>query len=220
MSHIFQNIDNSFKSFAAGAIDVTEWNCNGTKQDIVNVFTKYRDDYHPFVAWELSGEHAQDYCDLIESGDAEGACKIGKKYGKKLPADDSEKMGMMFFLQALGMEHLAQKAADDFYYGCIKREFYESHGELLHDLVRHEGNKIIASKPRNKNYPKAISIAEATWAEYPETSLGGMCRKLYGYFNGSVSIDSLDRWIKKAGINPANNKKKNNCPPFKLIIPV
>ncbi|EKN3585012.1 hypothetical protein WFK62_04705 [Yersinia enterocolitica] len=74
-----------------------------------------------------------------------------------------------------------------------------------------------ASGPKNKNYEQTISILTATWNEYPNTTKNSMIKRVYGYFNGAVSEQSIGRWIKEEGFGP--KQKVRPCPPFKLVIP-
>lgn len=72
-----------------------------------------------------------------------------------------------------------------------------------------------SSKPRNPNYALAIKIIKDTWAKYPEASKNEMCSKLHLYFNGTVSKDTLKRWIKKSKLQPPKPLKYSS---FSLVV--
>ena len=75
--------------------------------------------------------------------------------------------------------------------------------------------RTIAKKPRNKHYDEVIRIAKATWEKYPAASKGQMCENLSKHFNGGVSADRIDVWIRNAGIQPPKPKKHTS---FALVI--
>lgn len=72
-----------------------------------------------------------------------------------------------------------------------------------------------SAKPRNTHYEEAIKIISDTWSKYPAASKAGMCSKLHHYFNGAVSKDSINRWIKKSKLQPP---KPERYTAFSLII--
>ncbi|EKN4788146.1 hypothetical protein WKS02_001526 [Yersinia enterocolitica] len=74
-----------------------------------------------------------------------------------------------------------------------------------------------ASGPKNKNYEQTISILTATWNGYPNTTKNAMIKKVYEHFEGTVSEQSISRWIKENGFGP--KQKIRPCPHFKLVIP-
>ena len=89
---------------------------------------------------------------------------------------------------------------------------YQQRGEGLKlanmlESVKSVRQQAIAKKPRNPHYSEAIRIADATWKKYSGASKAKMCENLYKYFGGKVGADTLDRWIKDAGIQPPRPEK-------------
>ncbi|AYY74538.1 MULTISPECIES: hypothetical protein [Citrobacter] len=105
----------------------------------------------------------------------------------------------------------------------LKIAFYNENMKLgqLH-FVYHSGKVVErlkqrknSSQPRNPNYAKAIRILKDTWEKYPAASKNEMLSKLHQYFNGSVSKDSIKRWIKKSKLQPP---KPDKYTAFSLVI--
>ncbi|EAO7484802.1 hypothetical protein O0466_000432 [Salmonella enterica] len=72
----------------------------------------------------------------------------------------------------------------------------------IETVIKLSRQKAIAKKPRNPHYNEALRIAKATWERYPCAAKGPLCRNLRKHFNGKVSVDRLDVWIKEAELQP------------------
>lgn len=115
-----------------------------------------------------------------------------------------------------GYTEQSQKTLKHAYYYLLQDHIEAEKLGRIEDIIKNTKQKIISGKPRNKNYNEAIAIAKATWAKYPAAGKGNLCRALQSYFNGGVSIDRLNAWIKKAGIQPPKPDKYTS---FSLVIP-
>lgn len=217
MTHIFQLVDEALIAGASNAIDARKWNATGSRKDFLKAMTIQKDYYEGLVVWEFNQKrHSENFSALVNSGDAEKAAQYAEKHGIRLQDDQVFKFEAMVMMQCLENYETAQKLADDFFYGCLKKDFYAEHGELLRLLINSESNKTIAKMPRNKHYKKAMSILSATWKSYPGAPQESLCESVRNYFSGGVSVDSLKKWIKKAGIRPEKPKKHTS---FSLVIP-
>ncbi|ELY4598213.1 hypothetical protein SM003_000779 [Cronobacter malonaticus] len=119
-------------------------------------------------------------------------------------------------LELHGYLKQAQKTRKNAYYLLIQKDFLMEKLSKIEQIIKNARQKVASSKPRNKNYDSAISIAKATWEKYPGASKGSLCRALRNHFNGGVSVDRLDAWIKKAAIQPPKPEKYTS---FVLVIP-
>ncbi|WP_025121324.1 MULTISPECIES: hypothetical protein [unclassified Serratia (in: enterobacteria)] len=103
---------------------------------------------------------------------------------------------------------------DDIARSILKTTFFNEQMLLGQLKFIYYGNSVItnykqskiSSKPRNPHYAEALRIATLTWEKYPGASKKAMCENLQKHFNGRVSIDSLDAWIKKQKIQPPKPK--------------
>ncbi|EAT7397336.1 hypothetical protein E3N32_07975 [Salmonella enterica] len=75
--------------------------------------------------------------------------------------------------------------------------------------------RVNSSQPRNRNYAMAIKIIRDTWDLYPAASKNEMCSKLHLHFKGTVSKDTIKRWIKKSNLQPPKPAKYTA---FSLVI--
>ncbi|BEM35529.1 hypothetical protein SME06J_42210 [Serratia marcescens] len=103
---------------------------------------------------------------------------------------------------------------DDEARSILKTALYNEEMKLGQLKFIYYGNSVIAnhkqsirsSKPRNPHFEEAVRIATLTWKKYPGASKKTMCENLRNHFDGQVSIDSLDTWIKKQKIQPPKPK--------------
>lgn len=123
------------------------------------------------------------------------------------------KANLIFWL--LGMEDMADEMARVNITMLMMRKNLAFYVRDTNKLVNNLNLKNIAKKPRNPHYAEAMRIAKATWEKYPGASKGQLCRSLNTYFNGKVSIDTLDSWIKKEKIQPPKPERNTS---FTLII--
>lgn len=123
------------------------------------------------------------------------------------------KANLIFWL--LDMNEMADDMARVNLTMLMMRKNLAFHVRNTNKLVNDLNLKNIAKKPRNPHYAEAMRIAKATWEKYPGASKGQLCRSLNEYFNGKVSIDTLDSWIKKEKIQPPKPEKNTS---FMLVI--
>lgn len=107
-----------------------------------------------------------------------------------------------FLLKLHGHKEHSQKIMKQAYYQLLlwHNEFQKITG--IEDVILSTRQQVISSKPRNPNHDETIRIAKATWEKYPGASKERLCKKLRDHFNGRVSVDSLNSWVKKANIQP------------------
>lgn len=118
-------------------------------------------------------------------------------------------------LQAHGHTEQARKTLKHAHYLLFQHTTEPERLGNIEDILKSSRQQSIAKKPRNKNYDEAMRIAKATWNKYPAASKGQMCKNISKHFNGGVSVDRLDAWIKEAGIQPPRPKKHTS---FALVI--
>ncbi|MFW0857482.1 hypothetical protein QMS86_16365 [Cronobacter dublinensis] len=119
-------------------------------------------------------------------------------------------------LEFHGYFEQAQKTRKHAYYLLIQNQVQVEKLSNIEQIIKNTQQKVASSKPRNKNHESVISIAKATWEKYPGASMGKLCEKLRTHFNGGVSLDTLERWIKAAKIRPPKPEKYTS---FSLVIP-
>lgn len=83
--------------------------------------------------------------------------------------------------------------------------------------VYSEHNRRNASGAKNATHNECIAIMKATWDKYPYSSKNGMVEKIFSHFEGKVSRETLNRWIKQNSFGPKEIVRP--VPPFKLVIP-
>lgn len=216
MTHIFQNIDDILIKSTKGLVDISSFSKNfGSKQNVRDVFNKYRDLYHPPVWFEFSNdEYAQEFLSIKAQDES---MTFGNAYGKPASDEDSEMLTVFLYMWCMTEnDELAQKMADDYYYSVMKKDFYFNQDKFIKSLIINESNKYIASKPRNKNKDRALAILSATWHRYPAAPQESLCVAVRNHLNGGVSVDRLKKWIKTAGIRPTKPEKYTS---FSLVIP-
>ncbi|WP_208950169.1 hypothetical protein [Rahnella sp. ChDrAdgB13] len=112
---------------------------------------------------------------------------------------------------------------DDIAKSLLETAFYNEEMKLGQLKFIHYGSSVVSnykqslrsSKPRNPHYAEAMRIAALTWEKYPAASKKSMCVNLRNHFNGQVSIDTLNDWIKKQKIQPPKPKAYTS---FSLVL--
>lgn len=110
-------------------------------------------------------------------------------------------------LQLHGYKEQARKTIKHGLYLLLQHHMAPSKLEKIENVIKSTKQQAIAKKPRNKHYSEAMRIAAATWERYPAASKGQLCKNLQNHFNGEVSVDRLEIWIKDAGIQPVKPAK-------------
>ncbi|ELQ6219980.1 hypothetical protein R2320_001213 [Cronobacter turicensis] len=217
MKEIFQKIDNSLTDALKGMMDVSSIQWGEKRQGFIDAFTINREYYEDMCVFEFKNEeHSKEFQRLVDCGLSDDAHAYGIKHGRQLPPELAKKFEIMFFMSAIGSNEYSQLVADDIYTSIIKKKCCEPIDFLARKIYLRENSKEIAKKPRNKYHEQAINIAKATWQAYPGASMGKLCEKLRNHFNGGVSLDTLERWIKAAKIRPPKPEKYTS---FSLVIP-
>lgn len=152
---------------------------------------------------------------MSESGVAEDFTKnTGDKVYFKLK-ESRELLLSSCIMHFLGFDDIARS--------ILKTAFVNEEMKLGQLKFIYYGNSVIAnhrqsvraSKPRNPHYAEALRIAALTWEKYPGASKKSMCENLRNHFNGQVSIDRLNEWIKKEKIQPP---RPNKFTSFSLVL--
>ncbi|EAA6000267.1 hypothetical protein AE457_002851 [Salmonella enterica subsp. enterica serovar Amsterdam] len=120
-------------------------------------------------------------------------------------------------LEILGCHKTAKELSEIFGNKIHTNYIIDRHSDLV-EQVRVSGvMSDVASQPRNKHFKKAVEVMNATWGRYPSASKAGLCREVSKYFNNEVSIDALERWVKKGYVTQPLKTKKYTS--FILVIP-
>jgi hypothetical protein len=212
MTHIFQNLDSVLINASKGMCDISSF--HGSDKCKVRDAYKNPEFYDSVIYSFPNDELSKQWMSLNSSEDM---IAFGEKYGEKATDEESKLVKALTFIWCMTEDdRLAQKMIDDFYYNIMKKHVYFNKRGYLDALIRRESNKSIASKPRNKNKERALAILSATWDRHPTAPQESLCIAVRNYLNGGVSVDSLKKWIKTAGIRPA---KTGKCTSFSLVIP-
>ena len=110
-------------------------------------------------------------------------------------------------LQAHGHIEQAKKTLKHAHYLLLQHHTEPERLGQIEDVLKSSRQQSIAKKPRNPHYSEALRIAKSTWEKYPGAAKGQLCENLRKHFNGGVSIDRLDAWIKEAEIQPPRPEK-------------
>lgn len=217
MNHVFQKIDNSLSVALKGFMNVSEIEWGKERQDFINACTVNKDLYEDMYVYEFTdAHHFNEFTRLLSHVSDEVAKEYAAKHGKILSREVSKKFELMLMLSAIGNLEYSQMVADEVYTCIMKHDLSEFIDGFAKKVYLREKAKEIARKPRNKYHEQAIKIAKATWQAFPGASMGKLCEKLRNHFNGGVSLDTLERWIKAAKIRPPKPEKYTS---FSLVIP-
>lgn len=110
-------------------------------------------------------------------------------------------------LHGYGHKEQAKKMLKHALYILWQHKTEDTRLKKLEEVFKSSRQKTIAKKPRNKHYDEVMRIAKDTWEKYPAASKGQMCENLSKHFNGGVSADRIDIWIKNSGIQPPKPQK-------------
>lgn len=198
----FNAIEYALKKAAKGSIDLTIWK-GDNPGDIYSALTV---DSHLYEAPELyttdDDQIANMAGGILKYNGQEAYWRFVKKYFRKEPPEAEKKFRAMLMLQYKGKVELAQVIADSIEEDRLRKKYYpQLLNKIENDSYRHKLQEN-AKRPRNPHYDEAMRIARLTWQKFPGASKGAMCKKLQEHFKEGVSIDTLDRWIKKAKIQP------------------
>ncbi|MCE3118601.1 hypothetical protein LXD80_22675 [Enterobacter sp. ASE] len=212
MINIFQKIDDILIESTKSMCDVSSVR-GSSRSELRRVF-RHANDY-TCVVYRFSEDKYGKKFSSINNPDEMIA--FGEKYGKKVGEEERDLFQAIMFIWSMTEDdRLAQKMVDDLYYNSIKKDFYFEQRGCIEAIIRRECNRTIASKPRNKNKDRALEILSATWQRYPGAPQESLCVAVRNHLNGRVSVDTLKRWIKSAGIRP---KKPEKSTSFSLVIP-
>ena len=182
----------------------------------VKAITSLKDDYETPVLYEIPDQYSVIFREIAVFKGTEQAIAFAEKHGVKLPDEDVKIWSAGIMLQHQGQTELAQAMYDAVYANNLRRKLYYRIEPKLQDKFVKANLQEIAKKTRNPHRDSALKIAKATWQKYPGASLGQMCEKIRSYFNNEISIDTLKRGIKSAGIRPKSPKERKS---FSLVIP-
>ncbi|MGE2469735.1 hypothetical protein ACMFCN_17495 [Klebsiella michiganensis] len=213
MINLTQKIEEAIHQVSVGAIKLSS--LHGDLKAVLNALTINKKDYEEPVLYEIPDKYSNTFNRLSLSGELSELVLFTEQYGIKCSQDDSQAMSAAILLYSQSQFEIAQTVADRIYADRLRMRIYPNVLRDLQERAYKERLKENAKKPRNKHYSEAIRIAKDTWSRYPTASKNGMCQKLHGYFNGQVSIDTLDRWIKAAKIKPPVTSKATS---FSLIL--
>lgn len=123
----------------------------------------------------------------------------------------------VLLLRLLGLNNIASRMEFLTHSIVMHLQMRETMDELKFKMAMSRMNKVNASGAKNANYNESIAIMQATWGKYPNASKNGMVEKVYSHFNGTVSRQTLERWIKQNKFGP--QKIIRPSPSFSLVIP-
>ncbi|EED4924777.1 hypothetical protein WP05_21340 [Salmonella enterica subsp. arizonae] len=156
------------------------------------------DDEYILVDFRLSGKDIiNEYHHRLLNGDMDGCFDIYLKHGKPISKEDSRNLHAATILELQGHHNLSQGIISKIKADNLRNKLLPELIEKIQKNAHSDKQSEVAKKPRNKHHDEAIRIAKRTWNKYPHASKKGMCRKLYEYFHGQVSIDTLGRWVAK-----------------------
>ncbi|ULR31766.1 hypothetical protein MJO48_03375 [Dickeya fangzhongdai] len=212
----FNTIEQIIKDASKDSFDLTIWK-GSNPDDIYKALTVDRHLYHEPVVYSIdSDEQERIFERIYKYRGMDAAMKFVKEYGRKEDKGVAERFSAMLMLQYKGLIDPAKIIADGIMEDHLRKKYYP---RFLNKIERDAYQKKLqenAKKPRNRHHDEAIQIASLTWEKFPGASKGSMCKKLHKYFNGQVSVDTLDIWIRKAGIQPPRPAKNEG---FSLVIP-
>lgn len=146
----------------------------------------------------ISGKRVkEEFNKLLLSGDSEACLEFAYTYGRKASKEEAKILHAASLLALHGHHELSQVIADKIKANDLRNKLFPELIEKIQKNAHSDKQSEVAKKPRNKHHDEAIRIAKRTWNKYPYASKKGMCRKLYEYFHGQVSIDTLGRWLAK-----------------------
>lgn len=110
------------------------------------------------------------------------------------------------------LEWVMRSVYEDYYKEKILPSYM---AEVEKEFIKHKQSSI-AKQKRNKFHSMAVEIMRLTWKKYPCASKNEMCKKIYEFFNGGISISTLERAIKEEGLLPPKPKRYTS---FELVTP-
>lgn len=225
MNNLFRIIENIISDSSFNALKLSKFSGglvgfdgrlmnNLSTLESLHFIATHRDDFDPVIKYKIPNKYSLQYNRILRQGDFNKVIDFLELYAVKVREFDSEAFMSAILMDYFGQYDLSQKILDDIYAKDLRGVFYPYVLERIKNTSYKKKMIENASKPRNKHYCEAIKIAKNTWRKYPAASKNGMCRKLYEYFNGEVSVDSLERWIKSAKLKP---KVKSKATSFSLV---
>ncbi|MGN5575836.1 hypothetical protein [Enterobacter sp. Lyrl_3] len=188
----------------------------GNLELCIRAMTTLKEEYEPPVLSEIPEQHAAEFKRVVALDDSEQLIAFVEKYGVKLSDEHTKLWCAGMILQHQGQAALAQAMFDTVYAANLRGKMHTLFEPKLKEKYARAKLQENAKKARNRHSAQALKIAKATWRKYPGASLGQMCEKIRAYFNNEISIDTLKRGIKSAGIRP---KSPNERKSFSLVIP-
>ncbi|HGP2813736.1 TPA: hypothetical protein ACLGW6_001871 [Salmonella enterica] len=152
---------------------------------------------YEIVGFRVPREHGKECERLFYEGDLDVWHEFCATHGKPIKKERLDILKAATLLELQGHHDLAQIIVDKIKADNLRSKLLPELIEKIQKNAHSNKQSEVAKKPRNKHHDEAIRIAKRTWNKYPHASKKGMCRKLYEYFHGQVSIDTLGRWVAK-----------------------
>ncbi|MFJ5408108.1 hypothetical protein [Pectobacterium punjabense] len=212
----FNTIESIIKEAAKDSFDLTTWR-GSNPDDIYKALTVDRHLYHEPVVYSIDSDELKCIFERIyKCRGMDAAMKFVREYGRKEDKDVAERFNAMLMLQYKGFIEPARIIADGVMEDYLRQKYYPRFFNKIERDAYRKKLQENAKKPRNPHHDEAIQIASLTWEKFPGASKGAMCKKLHKHFKSRVSVDTLDIWIRKAGIQPPRPEKNTG---FFLVIP-
>lgn len=217
MSDYLQRFDSVINNVSKGLLTLSN-SVGDSLADMVKAMTTDKDLYEDAVVYEFAGRNSKYgklHLKLIKNGNRDKANEIARMYAKKLSPTETKNFTAAMLLEHQGFNAMAQNICDGIYANRLRGELNSRMEQMILSEAFKEKQKNIAQRPRNPHHDDALRIAKATWEKYPGASKERLCKKLRDHFNGRVSVDSLNSWIKKANIQPPKPRVYTS---FSLVI--
>ncbi|MBN3071151.1 hypothetical protein H4F33_03250 [Pectobacterium brasiliense] len=204
MSDLLPKIDNLIREASKDSIDLSmiPWD---ELVLIVKAITVDKDSYKEPVSGYIKEEHENECKRLLKDGKTDEAIKLFESNSVLDSPEDTKSFSAAILMYFQGQREIAQSLVDAVYASMLRKKYYPQAFNKAEENAYKSKLREVARKPRNPNYEEAMRIASSTWKKFPKASKGAMCVKLQDFFERKgrkVSIDTLDKWIKKSKIQP------------------
>ncbi|MDR3105093.1 MAG: hypothetical protein LBU96_11675 [Yokenella regensburgei] len=130
--------------------------------------------------------------------------------------NDEDKNNLV--LSSMNNPAALQSAINLVAYDYLKNNHYAIYESEIEKIVISEKQKEVSAKrKKHPHHDSCVLIALATRERYPNSSRTKIGQKLMMYFKESFSIQTVDGWLKDAGIEAIKGGRKSNT--FQLVIP-
>ncbi len=164
-------------------------------------------------------EHDGDMLNMMREHD-KGSYLLYKNTNGTMPLHVYNIINSALALYILGLTNNANGLITSGVFFLI-RHYFELH--IIMDLHKRLVNRAVsdhqrekARKQRNPYYNEVMLVIKLTWRKYPKASKTGLLNRLSSYYDGKVSRNTLNKWIKESGAQPPKPDKYSS---FVLVHP-